>query len=174
MKKYYLLLFFSVLMYNSSYTQTCQSEVIIEKAVECNLPKLIATNQFLLPCNDPFGITNYPVGTKLLIDFQAGSCFSICLQGEPVDILCASFITSIEEKYTDSSKNIFPQPVKDMLTINAINPKSIQIFNLNGSLVYKQEGSKLQHIDVSGLQAGIYFIKILTKENTGLAKFIKM
>jgi hypothetical protein len=65
--------------------------------------------------------------------------------------------------------NIFPNPVIDILTIR-INPhdgnvQNIQIFDVLGkrhniSLDYVQKGSSHISIDVSGLQKGVYILKI--------------
>ncbi len=75
--------------------------------------------------------------------------------------------------------NVYPNPASDQITIaaNFIHNENIHadIYAINGSLVSQNEskytGEPL-NIDISALEAGIYFVKISTKEYTSTKKII--
>lgn len=67
---------------------------------------------------------------------------------------------------------IYPNPVKDILSIKTINSKvqitSLSIFNVTGKLILKSNTSK--HINTSSFSPGIYILKIESKEGDVLNK----
>lgn len=172
--QYLLWLVLTPIAPSSIHSQNCPFEAEIIKGVECNLPKIIATNQLLLPCVDPFELNKLPVGTKLMIDFKPGSCFSICLQGDPVEILCATFNTSVNNFLGDLSVSLYPQPAKDILYFSKKLNGSFVIYNLNGVMVIKIPEGIHEQADISGLTPGFYFLRSETNEGTSVAKFIKL
>jgi hypothetical protein len=68
---------------------------------------------------------------------------------------------------------IYPNPTNDILNINygtsTIDIKSIEIHDLLGKIVY-QNNSKVESIDLSNLNKGIYLINILTENNGKVTK----
>ncbi len=71
---------------------------------------------------------------------------------------------------------IFPNPVKNLLTIETGDNKLIQvrILDLNGSLIY-HDNSGNQTINISYLSSGLYFINAYTSEGVVLKeKFFKL
>lgn len=71
------------------------------------------------------------------------------------------------------SLSIYPNPVNEELNIS-IDPNDIQtivIYNAKGQIILNPPASK--QIDLSSLSPGIYFIRILTNQNTFSNKFIK-
>lgn len=73
--------------------------------------------------------------------------------------------------------SVYPNPVKDILNISAketIEVTSINIYNMLGQLVLViPNAQNTSSVDVSGLTAGNYFIKINSDKGTANTKFIK-
>jgi hypothetical protein len=93
-------------------------------------------------------------GTGLGQYTSAGACTSVCN------------ITSIQENNT-SEFNIYPNPVKDVLTIDGIY-NSVNIYDVFGKLVLTSETQKI--IDVSSLSNGVYFVNINTENTINVKK----
>jgi hypothetical protein len=76
---------------------------------------------------------------------------------------------------SDSSFAIYPNPTSNLLNIsnnNNFDIKNISITDINGRVVKNQVGS-LTQINVSDLNAGVYFITIEAAEGKTTKKFIK-
>lgn len=67
---------------------------------------------------------------------------------------------------------VYPNPVNTILHLNGIPNADVQIFDLSGKLIINKQNTDNQ-IDVSGLQSGIYSIKITSENGTVIRKFIK-
>jgi hypothetical protein len=68
---------------------------------------------------------------------------------------------------TETSANVFPNPVNDLLIIqlNGLNKTDAQVelLDLNGRLITKQtinQGSTIGYIDVSTIYSGNYLLRI--------------
>jgi uncharacterized protein (TIGR02145 family) len=74
---------------------------------------------------------------------------------------------------TDFSNSIimYPNPVKNMLTIEGLVVKDVIIYSVLGKVVLKM--SNQNTIDVSSLSKGVYFIKVSDGINASTKKFIK-
>ncbi|MCK7590371.1 choice-of-anchor J domain-containing protein [Subsaxibacter sp. CAU 1640] len=73
----------------------------------------------------------------------------------------------------ENSVSIYPNPVKDILHINARNVDSIEVFGINGQRILSQSNN-VDFVDVSNLETGMYFINIRTTNGaTSVKKFIK-
>ena len=71
--------------------------------------------------------------------------------------------------------SLYPNPTSSILNIsnnNNFNIKNISITDINGRVVKNQEGS-LTQINVSDLNAGVYFVTIEAAEGKTTKKFIK-
>jgi hypothetical protein len=70
---------------------------------------------------------------------------------------------------------LYPNPFQDVLQINLPgNTGILEIFDISGkSLILKEiQGNKIS-IDVSGLDHGIYFVKVLSDNQILTGKFVK-
>lgn len=79
---------------------------------------------------------------------------------------------SVEEKNSNATLTLFPNPVKDNISISCdetMYGSDLCIYTLTGTLVTKQTNWKGENINVSNLNPGIYFINI----NSTTLKFIK-
>lgn len=88
---------------------------------------------------------------------------------------CSSLSVSSEE-LLDYDIFVYPNPVGDLLNIGGIEGGDIsyEIYDGTGSVV--ASGNKIRNtsIDVSSLNAGIHFIKIINRDNQNLYKVIKL
>ncbi len=80
-------------------------------------------------------------------------------------------------KKTISNTNqfiIYPNPAKDILTIESILNLSIEISNMQGQIIYQQifEQGKTE-INISKFSKGIYIIKAIIDGNINVMRFIK-
>jgi hypothetical protein len=80
---------------------------------------------------------------------------------------------------TDNRIVVYPNPVKDFLTIDSDNDqkiKSMEIYSLTGQLVtsYKGDNRNTLQINTSNLPRGAYLLKINTDSRTQFSKFIKL
>ena len=87
---------------------------------------------------------------------------------------CAS--NGVEEN-TLSSIVAFPNPTKNVLTLNGLNgsTESISILNTNGQVMmsYSTVQSTQFEINVSTLESGIYFVKIIENNELRTIRFVK-
>jgi uncharacterized protein (TIGR02145 family) len=74
---------------------------------------------------------------------------------------------------TDFSNSIimYPNPVKNLLTIDGLVVKDVVIYSILGKVVLKMTNQNT--IDVSSLSKGVYFIKVSDGINASTKKFIK-
>ncbi|MDR1346398.1 MAG: T9SS type A sorting domain-containing protein [Bacteroidales bacterium] len=74
--------------------------------------------------------------------------------------------------------SIWPNPVKDILTINAngLKIKSMEIYSMTGQHIisYKDNNGNTSQINTSHLPEGAYLLKINTDSRTLFSKFIKL
>ena len=90
--------------------------------------------------------------------------------------LVANFIpnTGVEEQYMNMM-TIFPNPVKDILTIKSEESISLlEIYSLTGTLVNRLEncGNKVT-VSLSDLPSGTYFVKVIGNMIYEVGKFVK-
>lgn len=64
----------------------------------------------------------------------------------------------------------YPNPVKDRLTVKAENLQSVEVYNLVGQLVMT---SVLPVIDMSDLNRGIYFVRVMADGKTVTKRVVK-
>ncbi len=77
--------------------------------------------------------------------------------------------------FTASSFSVYPNPAKDVLNIsNSINAEinSVIVTDINGRTV-KQANSNVSQINVSDLNAGVYFVNINSNEGSTTKKIVK-
>lgn len=82
--------------------------------------------------------------------------------------------TSIEE-LNNSEFTIYPNPVKDIVTISIASKaviNKINLYSVTGKLIKEIQLPKNQ-IDLSNLKSGIYFIEIISDKQKGVKKLLK-
>ena len=85
-----------------------------------------------------------------------------------------TMITGIVDKSNESNINIYPNPTKNILTIETrefYNDSYIMIYSLSGQKIRKQQiHDKKTTIDISAIKPGVYFVKYGSQS---LTRFIK-
>ena len=69
--------------------------------------------------------------------------------------------------------NIYPNPTQDILNISNAETANIKVFDILGRMILSKENISLnEQLNVSGLNAGAYFVKISKEGNVTTKKFI--
>ena len=62
----------------------------------------------------------------------------------------------------DREVTLYPNPTHDVVTIKGItNPESVDVFNVEGQLIQQIDLSASNHFDLSALDSGVYYIRIM-------------
>jgi len=89
------------------------------------------------------------------------------------------FLSDNEGVQALNQVSVYPNPVKNTLTINSGSEKviAVQIADVTGRVVYATASStqtgNLIHVDMESYATGIYTIKVETATSTSYAKFVK-
>lgn len=71
------------------------------------------------------------------------------------------------------TNSIFPNPATNYFTIKSENtPANVQVFDLNGKLVKSINNYSDENIDITDLQGGIYFVKLITGDKISVGKLV--
>ncbi len=90
--------------------------------------------------------------------------------------LVVDFIGNVSVNEVKNNEiNIYPNPVKDILTIEGKTISVFQIVDVNGQVVFEETNvMDKKSIDVSNLQEGVYFVKTKNNQSNFVAKFVKL
>lgn len=79
----------------------------------------------------------------------------------------------IEDSFILSSAiTVYPNPTTDIINIQGVNEGLIQVFNTNGALIIEKDAANAQSINLQGLAAGVYLVKIIQGDNVETSKVI--
>ena len=133
--------------------------------------------EFMSSLNAHFGIGTATAIDKIIIRWPSGVVDTILNPAKNQTLKVTEGATLAAGSFTTSEFSLYPNPVKNMLTIkwnsNIHNLKSSEIFDLNGRLLMKSEMTN-QTISVESLSQGTYIL--LLKDDSGKTytqKFIK-
>ncbi|MEA2041436.1 MAG: T9SS type A sorting domain-containing protein [Bacteroidota bacterium] len=74
---------------------------------------------------------------------------------------------------TNSNINIYPNPVKDRLTVETVGVSEIEIFDISGKVVYSDELKQNKEvINFTSFNQGVYFVKVTTNNETVTQKVV--
>lgn len=122
----------------------------------------------------PIAVGNYSVGyfiKEWRSGFYIGSVWREML-------ICVNDVNGVSELfYIDDDINVYPNPVRDQLTVichEISNKSEIEIYNVLGESVYTSQ-LKLQksRINVSILQSGVYFVEVRNGKDISRKKIVK-
>ncbi len=89
---------------------------------------------------------------------------SITISGEPLlEVITMSLITDLEPA-EQGKLQVYPNPATNQLHVSNIQAGSLTLMNMKGQVVLQKQG-KIAGLDVSGLESGLYLLKIQTKDN---------
>ncbi len=81
--------------------------------------------------------------------------------------------TEVEAVHHNTEINIFPNPVDDILSLKSEIPvDKFEIFDISGKMIFSVSGNE-NEINVSNLKPGVYLLKIVSKDKTGIKQFVK-
>lgn len=60
--------------------------------------------------------------------------------------------------------NVFPNPASDTFTVEEAHEQVVVLYSLSGAELMKKLAGVTKHFDVSGLPAGLYFVKIISPD----------
>ncbi len=83
--------------------------------------------------------------------------------------------TNIKDPRKTNEFEVFPNPSYNYVNINTINSsiiKKIELYNLNGNLIY-EDNLETGSIDLTSYNSGIYLLKVITSKNLYTYKIIK-
>ena len=111
-------------------------------------------------------------------DLSSRSCWIYIQQNNLSHKITQEGNPSVVNEVTLSDKiKVFPNPTNDKFTIAFDNSKEnykIEILNITGQVVFnKQLTNSVEQVDLYGQSAGVYFVKLQTKNNTVVKKIIK-
>ena len=106
--------------------------------------------------------------------FSTEETITFVVTGSRDFIAHLQFIDGAEENI-DMTVNIFPNPVKDKLTIEAAEPINLlEVFTINGVLVYSQKDcTERIEVNVQNFAFGTYVIRMTTDNGVGIRRFVK-
>jgi hypothetical protein len=119
-------------------------------------------------------IANLAVGTYTVRVFGYNGANSATCYTLNVARTSATFFG---EETTASTYSVYPNPTKDKLAISSSNRDevmNVEVMDINGKVLSSRELRSNDVIDVSDISSGIYFVKIVSKENEATQiKFVK-
>ncbi len=79
-----------------------------------------------------------------------------------------------DQPNTKLAVTIFPNPAFDRLNFKSEKPiEAVEIYDLTGALVFKQEAFKLESISIKELAAGTYLVKLMNQQGSVYQRLIK-
>lgn len=73
-------------------------------------------------------------------------------------------------EHSDAKALVYPNPVQNILSVDARNVESITVYSMVGQWVLSAESNQ---VDVSALPSGVYFVSIQMEGKTIVNKFVK-
>ncbi len=129
---------------------------------------------------DTIDVTSLTGNSEVLFSFENIGRYGQVLYVDNINL--NALINSVSEMKNDFAFSVYPNPVKDELTLSLSSNEEpgkieIEIFNSLGMDVMKKKiehhGINL-HIPTTGLSAGFYFVKVSAGNRKGVARFNKI
>jgi hypothetical protein len=75
-------------------------------------------------------------------------------------------LTASKQEQTERSNRVYPNPAKDQLQFDIVNPQSkVMIYTIEGKLMKETRGDQKQ-LDISGYPSGMYFVSVIEPNDT--------
>lgn len=79
-----------------------------------------------------------------------------------------------DQPNTKLKVSLFPNPAFDRLNFKSEKPiEAVEIYDLTGALVFKQEACKLESISIKELAAGTYLVKLMNQQDSVFKRLVK-
>jgi hypothetical protein len=104
--------------------------------------------------------------------YEVTSVYSICGESDPSNEACAGFVGIPE--LDAGVANVYPNPARDQITIEAADMTRLHIVNYVGQVVYNQEfdSSNSRKLDTQNYQSGVYVARIYTEAGVITKRFV--
>ena len=157
--------------------------------------KALVKNELQLSWDAVDGATEYNIyeGEDLLgtvtvtvvdmTDLETGEeyCFSVTAindggESDKTDEVCETTLTGENIAELTSSFNVYPNPVNDKLYIETLTQTqtlTVEIYDVYGRQQSMVNGQQSMVIDVTSLNSGVYFVKVVTENGEAVRRFIK-
>ena len=174
MKNIFLSFLFFVTFISTTQGQCSTYVQMVLSAESCLVPVIVSSQQMLMPCSAPASFYQLSLGDFAYIDYTLSSCASTCQQGLNVDITCSSITVGIENQEAANKIKIFPTPFQSEINIEGNNITKIELYNVSGALLLELKNTNISIIDLSFLNQGVYFIKLVTDNQIMIKKIVKI
>lgn len=133
-------------------------------------------------CNDQGGLTVIvPHDTAFTIGMLPAGTYTINLSGigigDYAPAIDKTFVVSapsvIEENNLIKQSLVYPNPCTNFISVFNNKSYEVELYNLNGEIILKNNLVNNGIIDISDMEHGIYFIKIITDNGIECQKIIK-
>ena len=157
--------------------------------------KALVKNELQLSWDAVDGATEYNIyeGEDLLgtvtvtvvdmTDLETGKeyCFTVTAindggESDKTDEVCETTLTGENIAELTSSFNVYPNPVNDKLYIETLTQTqtlTVEIYDVYGRQQSMVNGQQSMVIDVTSLNSGVYFVKVVTENGEAVRRFIK-
>jgi Secretion system C-terminal sorting domain len=88
-----------------------------------------------------------------------------------VDDVSFQNVLATQNLVKDKAFSFYPNPAKDIITLNSAKNNKVEIVNELGSVIIRQNEAK--SIDISQLSNGLYYLKIYQDDAVDVQKFLK-
>ena len=125
--------------------------------------------------------TAYTTYNIVKLEYNTEYCFTVTavngeLESEKSQEACGKTLGEGVEELS-SSINVYPNPVENELILaTELQVEEISIYDIYGRQAMRQqvgEATGQQVVDVADLEAGVYFVKIVTSNNEVVRRFVK-
>ncbi|MBI2281024.1 MAG: T9SS type A sorting domain-containing protein [Bacteroidetes bacterium] len=87
--------------------------------------------------------------------------------------MCEMTVTSVKKVTSTNKLNIYPNPAKDVVNIvyNGNEALNLEVTDITGKKIMSQT-LKTKTIDVTGLNQGLYFVRLYNQNNDFVQKLV--
>lgn len=118
--------------------------------------------------NQSVSLANY-AGQTIRIGFRHYNCTDMYMFG--VDDVTIATATGIDDVENSANVAIYPNPVRNMLTIKGDNVKSVEVIDMNGRVVLTND--RAGQLNMSDLSEGVYMVRVMSLSGVTTQKVIK-
>lgn len=174
MKNIFLSFLFFTFFISTTRAQCVTYVQMALSAESCLVPVIVSSQQMLMPCSAPTGLYQLSPGDFAYIDYTPSNCATTCMQGLHVDITCFSPTVGIENQEAVNEIKIFPTLFQSEINIEGNNITKIELYNVCGTLLLELKNNNISIIDLSFLNKGVYFIKLVKDNQIKIKKIVKI
>ena len=101
--------------------------------------------------------------------FRHYNCYDAYILG--IDDVTIAATTGIENVENAANVAIYPNPVRNMLTIEGNDVKNVEVIDMNGRVVLTND--RAGQLDMSTLAEGVYMVRVMSLSGVTAQKVVK-